>query len=318
MTPNEALRNAILRRKILVSQFATGKLVELLRVFDEIDKEIRGVVRESGDLSRMATWELDALLEDIKRFNEEANWEVKKRTDEANAELVSAEIAFIIALLSQYGVVNGVETQAVLDAAKAMAVDGLLPDEIMDSISALRDKTASQAIRRAFVEGSTATDVITDLYGTTSNNHNGSMTRLNQRSIDVMGRLSMGDYENIAREQVYKANPQLVYGVQWVATLDGNTCIACGALDGQIWRLDEPHPEPPYHGGCRCILAPILLGEKAPDIWTFSDWLANQDAETQKEVLGPSRYSMYKQGTPFKSFSVDGRIKTLSELGFKK
>lgn len=318
MTPNEELRAAILKRKVYVAQYTTGKLSELLQVLDDIDKEIRGVLREAGDLVNMTTIEIDALIEDIKRFNKEAAWELKKRADDTYRELVSSEIMFIVSLLSKYGVVNEVELQTVMDAAKNTAVDGMLPDEIMDSIVALRDKTASQAVRRAFVEGNTAQDVITDLYGTTANKHDGVMTRINLRAVNIMGRMAIDDYENVAREEVYRANPQLVSGVQWVAVLDGNTCIACGALDGQVWRIDEPHPEPPYHAGCRCVLAPILIGEEPPNKWTFEDWLANQSAEMQREVLGPSRYVLYKQGVAFKSFVIDGRIKTLAELGVMK
>lgn len=318
MTPNEELRNAILRRKVLISQYTTGKIVDLIRVLEDVDKEIRGLLRESGDLARMTMWELNALIADIENFNREAGWELQKRADDANAELAAAEIAFMISLLSRYGVVNGVETETILDVAKNTAVDGMLPHEALDSIEALRNKTATHALRRAFVEGNTAQDVIKDLYGTTANGHIGAMSNLNRRATDTMGRMAMGDYENIARQEVYDANPQLVRGVQWCAVLDGNTCIACGALDGQIWRLDEAHPEPPYHAGCRCILAPLLLDEETPDRWTFKDWLANQGAEMQKEVLGPSRYALYKQGASFNSFVIDGRIKTLAELGVKK
>jgi hypothetical protein len=47
---------------------------------------------------------------------------------------------------------------------------------------------------------------------------------------------------------------------------------------------------------------------------TFSDWLREQSVERQKDVLGPMRYKLYKQGTNIKDFVKDGRVLTLKEL----
>jgi len=47
---------------------------------------------------------------------------------------------------------------------------------------------------------------------------------------------------------------------------------------------------------------------------SYADWLAKQDAETQKDILGAARYELYKGGLPITHFVDNGRILTLKEL----
>jgi hypothetical protein len=47
---------------------------------------------------------------------------------------------------------------------------------------------------------------------------------------------------------------------------------------------------------------------------TFSDWIKTQPENVQKDVLGTTRYNLYKKGMPLSSFVTDGRTLTLSQL----
>ena len=47
---------------------------------------------------------------------------------------------------------------------------------------------------------------------------------------------------------------------------------------------------------------------------TFDDWLKDQSAETQKEVLGATRYKLFQEGVKINQFVDNGRVLTIDEL----
>ncbi|WP_337019744.1 minor capsid protein [Oceanobacillus massiliensis] len=60
-----------------------------------------------------------------------------------------------------------------------------------------------------------------------------------------------------AQDQVYK-DSDVLEKVQYLATLEQNTCDECAALDGNIYSVDENKPIIPRHPKCRCTYAPYL------------------------------------------------------------
>ncbi|MCG6796357.1 minor capsid protein [Geobacillus sp. YHL] len=63
-----------------------------------------------------------------------------------------------------------------------------------------------------------------------------------------------------AQEKIYR-DSGIVQKVQWVATLEGNTCEQCARLDGKQFDIDDQtKPSPPRHPNCRCCLIPIIEG----------------------------------------------------------
>ena len=75
-----------------------------------------------------------------------------------------------------------------------------------------------------------------------------------------------------AQEAVYRANPDVVQGVKWCATLEAaakdgaGTCLRCAALDGKEWRYEEegtrPHPPCPLHPRCLTPETPVFAPDK--------------------------------------------------------
>ena len=74
---------------------------------------------------------------------------------------------------------------------------------------------------------------------------------------------------------------------------------------------------------CRCLLLPYFDiegdtrsssdGQKKASV-NFEEWLKEQDAETQKEVLGKTRYELFKRGESISQFVDNGKVLTLDEL----
>jgi hypothetical protein len=135
-----------------------------------------------------------------------------------------------------------------------------------------------------------------------------------------------------ARDAVYRENASLFSGYKYLATLDSRTCFVCAADDGKIFRTLEEAPQLPRHLQDRCLYVPVVKGMEEFDVddtrasadgpvsatMTYSDWLKTQSEETQRDILGATRYALFKSGIPITSFVADGRTLTLEQLAKKE
>jgi hypothetical protein len=99
-------------------------------------------------------------------------------------------------------------------------------------------------------------------------------------------------------------------------------------LDGKVFKEIEDAPKLPQHPNCRCLLVPLVKGMEeddeddtrasedgpVPAKMTFTDWLKTQPDEFARDILGPVRFSMYKDGTDLSGFVAGNRILTLKQL----
>lgn len=140
---------------------------------------------------------------------------------------------------------------------------------------------------------------------------------------------------NTVALDTYAANADVLDAVEWLATLDSRTCLLCAPLHGKIFQLGADGrpmglPSIPRHPRCRCFTAPVVkgyadLGLKVSKDFrefdgkpsggpTFEQWLRKQSAADQREVLGSTRYELWKAGTPLARFSDARRVLRLGEL----
>ncbi len=161
------------------------------------------------------------------------------------------------------------------------------------------------------------------------------------REAEAIVRTAVNHMSNAAAELTFEQNTDILSGVEWVAALDGRTCLQCAPLDGRTWKLDDTsRPRPPLHMGDRCILAPVpdwsLLGLEPPPSGTratkidpktgkpgqvssdvhYEEWLKAQSEALQNEILGPGRAKLFREGkvTLRELVRTDGRRVPLSEF----
>lgn len=104
-----------------------------------------------------------------------------------------------------------------------------------------------------------------------------------------------------ATQRSYQGS-NVVTGWERMATLDTRTCMACVALDGKVYRLEEEMDD---HVQGRCAMLPITktyaeLGIDAPEP-DFTrelapDWFERQDEATQRQMMGPGMFEAWKAG----------------------
>ena len=86
----------------------------------------------------------------------------------------------------------------------------------------------------------------------------------------------------------------VVRGWRWSASLSSRTCPACLAMSGRVFPLTAPLR---FHVNCRCSISPVIIGESdTPGYLTGSQWLAQQPASVQQQVLGIGGQQAYAVG----------------------
>ena len=129
----------------------------------------------------------------------------------------------------------------------------------------------------------------------------------------------------------YAANPRVVSGWTWLATLDGRVCGNCLSQHGSRHALSETLNG---HHQCRCVPIPELplaksLGLDLPEIEPGEAWFKRQDEATQQGILGPGMWAAWKDGAvsfdQFRGHTYDHpvygamqRMPTMAQLGLER
>lgn len=91
----------------------------------------------------------------------------------------------------------------------------------------------------------------------------------------------------------YAANGDIITGWVWYAELDDLTCEACIAEHGTEHAIDENLDG---HYNCRCTMIPMVGGETPVEIQMGEDWFSDQDTETQKQIMGETKWQAWMDG----------------------
>jgi len=144
-------------------------------------------------------------------------------------------------------------------------------------------------------------------------------------------------FSSKVRERNLKLNEDKIKGYQWVSVIDSRTSSFCRWADGKTWFYDSDEGTlgspytPPAHNRCRSTTTPILkswdeLGldssysnvftGEAPQRTTYYEWLSRQPAAVQRDVLGDTRYALWKKEgiAPERFYNRNGKYLTLDQL----
>lgn len=96
----------------------------------------------------------------------------------------------------------------------------------------------------------------------------------------------VNEMTNVARNNFFFENTDLLQGFQFSSVLDAKTTELCASLDGQTFKTDDERAyvwRPPLHWFCRSILVPITIGMKTPE-WTGLYPVANNEDDLEKII----------------------------------
>lgn len=166
--------------------------------------------------------------------------------------------------------------------------------------------------------------------------------KTNENSLVAVTAVAIQQAYSIAMREMDKANEFLVKGYLWNSVIDSSTSPFCIDHAYQYWIYNHPELSTlpyeiyvPAHFRCRSTNPPItksyqelgldpdsltasqktLLAGGVPQTQSYTEWFEGQSDKVQREVLGATRYTAYKNGSiKINSFTSNGQRLTIKQL----
>lgn len=259
------------------------------------DKILKGKFEEEPAARRKAL--LEAQKAEVERLLTEVYAEMGTQLKEAGTDVMQATGAATTA--SMNAALGLAVTFSHLDRAAVNAwfemstVEGLLVNDWLKKLEQTAVDRIVGAGRQAMVEGLGAQ----------------AMARL-MRQKGIQG--SVPGLEGLARTWLQSAAHyakektitdqfgDFITGWEYLATLDGRTCMICGPDDGRFFPLDEPKPTLPRHWRCRCTYLP-----KPPTWRELGIDMDEFESGSRPAVKHTGRTVHHKDGSTSTKFTVD-------------
>ena len=315
---NEML-DAFTRHQIFLQRFAAGEGKKVDPYIKTADRLMREILLDAGEdiPTKKALSEVTrAIRSDVGSTYDEYVELLLSDMD----ELAEAEAAFTVRTMESGVdvVVASPELPAVLRAVYTtpMAIGGTMPDLLRPftaSWSVTETQRINKVITKGFIEGNTTAQMVREIRGTRANRFKDGILETSRRNAQAIARTAVNHTATQARESTYRANDDILDGVEWSSTLDNKTSAICRRYDGQIFPVDEG-PRPPAHVSCRSATIPavkpelslfagneerVAVGADGPETSTvgqYYTWLRTQPAAFQNEVLGVSQGKLFRNG----------------------
>lgn len=340
MTVNDILADRTIRHNLFMTRFRTHEVNEIIALFNtEILPDLlrRMQIPLEAVEAKFTDITFRRLIKEIREGSDLSLLRNKLVKD--LQELSGAEAKHTIKLLSE---ISPIELNFVAPGARTLQalvtkspIRGAVMDKWFNGLETKMQNTIEQQIRIGLVEGETVPELTRRIRGTAAEAFkNGTAERI-RRDIEATVRTAANNVSTQAREATYKANDEVIKGVQYVATLDDRTTEICMSLDGKVFPVDEG-PRPPQHFNCRSTTTPVLkswkelgidLKEAPPgtrasmngqvsDKTTYGQWLKKQPNHVQEEALGIGKSKLFREGKISIDKFVDnrGRVIPLKDL----
>jgi len=324
-----AIADAILSNAIRIERFTASEKKKLFKVFLQMQTELKAKL--ANGYTPYEKPRLTKLLKDCTAIINTFYGGIQSEFDYVG--LAKAEAAATQTAIASIGLEASLPTAAVL---KAMVSDSLIQGaplaEWWEKMGADTAFKFSAQVRQGVAQGETLQQVITRIVGSKKKGIVGIM-EISHRHASTLVHDSIMQIANDARMATYKENADIMKGFEWLATLDGNTCIECMAYSGAQWDM-EGKPikgdlllkNPPLHPNCRCVLTSITKtykelglninemppGTRASDLgqvpadMSMDSFLRRHDTEYLNDLLGPGRAKLFQDGKITLRQLVDG------------
>lgn len=332
---NQTIRHAVQLEGLKQSE--VNKIAKFLR---EIDRVLRAKLSIDDDLSAFSRTRLEQILADVSQATGAVFTSFYDDLMLSLGAIATAEAAFEVASIGSAAaarpiapVLAQVKRAVLVNPLSAQGVQGKLLEPFVKDFSKIEKDRLVGAIRQGAFTGQTNAQIIRNIRGTKAANYKDGLLDVTKRNADAIVRTSIQHVSNVARDETWKANGDIVTGVRIVATLDSRTSPTCRALDGRVFKMSEG-VRPPFHIRCRtttvAVLDPKYAGKDVPQRrasmngqvadQTYYEWLKSQPVSFQDSVLGVDRSKLLRDGglsaERFAALQLDRNFKpiTLDEM----
>tara|TARA_Y100000310_G_C20704101_1_gene833200 strand:- start:21527 stop:22666 length:1140 start_codon:yes stop_codon:yes gene_type:complete len=257
-TTNEALFDAANRNQVFLTRFGGGSARKITKMLDKAEADL--VERIAQRVARLGpaaaaslgTKRLEAILQSVREQNRDLVNAMHRTTAGDLRALARQEVDIADRRLTEaVGVdLNNFrpppEELRVLVAKRAVGAQTLR--SWFTRLGRDRLGRLESAVNLGVIEGDGIQGIVRRFRASEN---------VTRRSAEALVRTHVNHVANQARNELYKANSDLVDEVRWTATLDGRTSFICRARDGKVYPINTG-PRPPAHPNCRSIMTPVL------------------------------------------------------------
>lgn len=356
-TVNEQLFDASVSHAIDLQEYALGVQQRMVAILNRSDADLAAALAaalERLPAESFTVERLDALLAAVREMNAQAYAVVMQALGVELEQLAEVEAGYQFQLFAETlpepvlvrFPLASIAPQQVYAAALARPFQGRLLRDWASNIEGGRMAKVREAVRIGYLEGETASQIVTRIRGTRAEKYANGILQRSRRDLMAVVNTAVAHVAATAREQFYAANDDLVKQEVWRATLDTRTSEPCRIRDGKKYEAQTHKPvghKIPWlqgpgkiHWNCRSTASPVTPswqelgipisemapGERAsmdgqvPSETTYGAWLQRQSAARQDAVLGHERGELLRNGglklPDF--YTPTGRWLTLDEL----
>ena len=314
---SEKAFDAAVHHRIGLGRYSSWLVRRILAQLNHNERAIVAKVAEMGPDGASAG-RLELLIEALRLLQAEGWLVIKRRVTEDLAQLAGAEAEFAAKLVRFTGA-RGTFSPApavaqVWAAVVARPFQGRFLQGWLDGAEEAAARRVRETVRQGFIDGQPTAEIVRALRGTKARQYRDGVLEGSRRGVEAMVRTAVTHTSNVAHQEVYRANADIIEGVEWVSVLDSRTTLLCASRDRKVYPIDSG-PRPPAHVGCRSVTVPKvgdIPGVEPFKRPTYAEWLAKQPASVQDDILGPTRGRLYRSGgLKIESF-VDRKGSTLS------
>lgn len=340
----DPLISASIRHSIDQTQYGNWALARMVRVLNKTDADLMAqlvIALQDQDAESFKVQRLDKLLRDVGILNSQAyaamngemKAELKAYIEYEGGYQYSLYQSVVPATLS----IASVVPEQVYAAAAAQPMQGRLLKDWASGLESARLQRIKDTISIGYTQGKTTAAIVSEVRGTKALNYTDGILDASRRDVEAVVQTAISHTAQLTRSRFYDANASIMGAIQWVSTLDGKTSHECRVRDGLKYTQDHKpigHSIPwgagpgRIHWRCRSSSIGLLLGQKeltgsrasangsVDANVTYSEWLRQQSAEVQDDVLGKARGARYRaDGMKDTSFVNDkGQMASLKEL----
>ena len=342
-TANELLRDKTIAHMIYLERYSKQVVNKIMRALADTDKSLVAQLKqlELDNRSALTIARIDKQLESVRAIMNESSVLFSKNLTESLNEVALYEQEWQHNAITESSPIKldviAVSANTLIAAVQDKPLAGKILKEWIDKLDTDSYSRIQSAVRQGLIEGRSYAEITKQISGTKALQYTDGIKTLNSKQAQALASTAVSHSVNVAREETYKANSDLIKGLQWCSALDLRTTAICKSLDGKVFPVGEGQ-RPPAHFRCRSSMTAVLkswreLGLKEQDIpigsrqsmdgqvsetLNYEQWLRKQSHERQNEALGVGKAEMFRNGTPLDGFVDNGKELTLAQMRMKE
>lgn len=247
-TVNEELTDRFISHAIRLRRLSTGIVREITAVLNQAD---RGLLRrlsarlEVGQRRGFTTQRLRSLLNEVRAANAAAYTALGEALRGELVDLAEFEAEFAKNLIQTQVdrvalplALTGLSPQTLRAIVTGTPFQGKLLGKHLSAQARRRLRLIRAEIQQGVVQGLTNDQIIRRIRGSRAAKFRDGVLEVSRREAEALARTSVAHVTGEARDELYRANSDIVEGERWEAILDGRTTLVCQNNDGSTRQLD--------------------------------------------------------------------------------